>query len=306
MNTPQITQIIRRSDQGATRPFVCRADDGYVYFVKGHSASTGERIREWMGTHLAQAFGLPVPPMRLLEIPTTLFKSLDVETARDLGQGYAVGSRQASAVSELRHDEIPLIPADVQQAILLFDYWVQNEDRTLSALGGNPNLLLNKATSELFAIDYNQTTTGTRPARRYLEKLSPMKQAFHYNLIRFQPDVETGEFANIGVVVYAPDKHTLAFRLLDPQQHQRITQFFSPLDTNVFQGALELAKTELLRVQKLLPTVVNPTALHEELIRPREDIIRYALGGLILGEDAGASADELFRRYVQRELAEVA
>ncbi|OQX13492.1 MAG: hypothetical protein BWK73_11965 [Thiothrix lacustris] len=134
MNTPQITQIIRRTDQGATRPFVCRADDGYVYYVKGHSASTGERIREWMGTHLAQAFG---------------------ETTRDLGKGYAVGSRQVQPVSELRYDDIPLIPSSTQQAILVFDYWVQNEDRTLSALGGNPNLLLNKATSELFAIDYN-------------------------------------------------------------------------------------------------------------------------------------------------------
>ena len=155
MNTPQIIQIIRRTDQGATRPFVCRAADGYVYYVKGHSASTGERIREWMGTHLAQAFGLPVPPMRLLEVPTTLLKSLDNTTAHDLGKGYAVGSRQVQAVSELRHDEIPLIPTATQQAILLFDYWVKNEDRTLSDLGGNPNLLLNKATSELYAIDYN-------------------------------------------------------------------------------------------------------------------------------------------------------
>lgn len=155
MNTPQITQIIRRTDQGATRPFVCRAADGYVYYVKGHSASTGERIREWMGTHLAQAFGLPVPPMSLLETPPALLKSLDSATARDLGKGYAVGSRQVQAVSELRHDEIPLIPTATQQAILLFDYWVQNEDRTLSDLGGNPNLLLNKTTSELYAIDYN-------------------------------------------------------------------------------------------------------------------------------------------------------
>lgn len=161
MINPQITQIIRRTDQGATRPFICRADDGYVYYVKGRSASTGERIREWMGAHLAQAFGLPVPPMRLLEIPPTLFKSMDTETARDLGQGYSVGSRQVTAVSELRHDEISLIPPLLQQAILLFDFWVQNEDRTLSTLGGNPNLLLNKATSELFAIDYNLILPNT-------------------------------------------------------------------------------------------------------------------------------------------------
>ncbi|MEZ5537774.1 MAG: DUF3037 domain-containing protein [Thiolinea sp.] len=133
-----------------------------------------------------------------------------------------------------------------------------------------------------------------------------MNQAFNYNLIRFQPDVETGEFANIGVVVYTPGQHTLAFRLLEPQQHQRITQFFSPLDSSIFQGALELVQTELERVQKLLPTVKNPVALQEELLRPREDIIRYAPAGVILGENAEATADELFSRYVQRTLATAA
>jgi hypothetical protein len=127
-----------------------------------------------------------------------------------------------------------------------------------------------------------------------------MKYAFQYNLIRFQPDVETGEFATIGVVIYSPSTHTLAFRLLAPWQHQRITQFFSPLHTNVFQGALALTQTELLRVQKLLPTVANPAALYEELIRPREDIIRYAPSGIILGDDPQTVADSLFDRYVAR------
>ncbi len=56
-----------------------------------------------------------------------------------------------------------------------------------------------------------------------------MKQAFRYNLIRFQPDVETGEFANIGVVVYAPDSHTLAFRLLAPPTTPTHQPFFQPL-----------------------------------------------------------------------------
>lgn len=127
-----------------------------------------------------------------------------------------------------------------------------------------------------------------------------MKQAFRYNLIRFQPDVETGEFANIGVVVYAPDSHALAFRLLAPQLHQRISVFFSPLDNNIFLGAIALVTTELQRVQKLLPSVANPAALYEELIRAREDIIRYAPTGIILGNDPQAIADSLFNRYVER------
>lgn len=155
MTIPQITQIIRRTDQGATRPFICHTDDGHTYYAKGRSASTGERIREWMGTHLAKAFGLPVPPMRLLEAPDLLIRSSGNEALQDLGTGYAVGSRQIPAVSELRNDEIPLIPSELQQAILVFDYWVQNEDRTLTNFGGNPNLLRDKTSGKLYAIDYN-------------------------------------------------------------------------------------------------------------------------------------------------------
>lgn len=62
MSMPQITRIIRRSNQGATQPFICQADDGKTYYVKGKSASIGERIREWIGANLAMAFGLNVPP----------------------------------------------------------------------------------------------------------------------------------------------------------------------------------------------------------------------------------------------------
>lgn len=128
-----------------------------------------------------------------------------------------------------------------------------------------------------------------------------MKQAFQYNLIRFQPDAETGEFANIGVIIFAPASNTLAFRLLTPAQHQRVTAFFQPMDNEVLQATLALMETELQRVQKLLPTVANPTGLYEELIRPREDIIRYAPTGVVTGDNPQQSADQLFNRYVNRE-----
>ena len=156
MPIPQITRIIRRSNQGATRPFVCHADDGNVYFVKGKSASTGERIREWMGGNLASAFGLTVPHMSLLEIPRFLISSgKDNDVKTDLGAGCAVGSQQVLSAHELLHDEIALIPVSIQRQVLLFDYWVRNEDRTLSTFGGNPNLLWSKVRQVLYAIDYN-------------------------------------------------------------------------------------------------------------------------------------------------------
>ncbi|MEZ5480328.1 MAG: DUF3037 domain-containing protein, partial [Thiolinea sp.] len=63
-----------------------------------------------------------------------------------------------------------------------------------------------------------------------------MKQAFKYNLIRFQPNVETGEFAVIGVVLFVPKASQLTYRLLVPEQYQRIIDFFQPLDAGILQG----------------------------------------------------------------------
>ena len=36
--TVGITEVIGRSSQGITRPFLCRADDGRLYYVKGNGA----------------------------------------------------------------------------------------------------------------------------------------------------------------------------------------------------------------------------------------------------------------------------
>lgn len=155
MKAPRIVEVMRRADQGATRPFVCRADDGKTYYVKGKSASTGERIREWMGSNLAMVFGLTVPAMALLEIPKPLIDYGSEEIKTDLGMGYAVGSQQILSAHELRHEEINLIPMTTQRLILLFDYWVGNEDRTLSSYGGNPNLLWRSTDKTVYAIDYN-------------------------------------------------------------------------------------------------------------------------------------------------------
>ena len=53
-------------------------------------------------------------------------------------------------------------------------------------------------------------------------------------------------------------------------------------------------------MKELLPSVANPAALYEEVIRAREDIIRYAPTGVILGDTPQAIADTLFNRYVER------
>ena len=41
-----IVEVIERSIQGRTEPYICRGDDGEVYFVKGRSATRRGLINE--------------------------------------------------------------------------------------------------------------------------------------------------------------------------------------------------------------------------------------------------------------------
>jgi len=59
----EITEIIRRAEQGRTEPFLCGASDGRQYFVKGRAATASGLMRECLGANLVKRFGLPVPSM---------------------------------------------------------------------------------------------------------------------------------------------------------------------------------------------------------------------------------------------------
>lgn len=153
--TVQIIEILRRSEQGVTRPFICRGDDDALYYVKGRGAGRNSLIKEWLAGRLAQAMGLPVAPFKLVWVPDAL---IDVQACtahrHDLGAGYAFGS-QESGVTELAYSRIEHIPCDLQAQVLIFDWWIRNGDRTLGEAGGNPNLLWDEAKQQLVVIDHN-------------------------------------------------------------------------------------------------------------------------------------------------------
>ncbi|MFP3758365.1 DUF3037 domain-containing protein, partial [Cupriavidus sp. SIMBA_020] len=62
-----------------------------------------------------------------------------------------------------------------------------------------------------------------------------MKHACRYALVRFMPYPETGEFANVGVVVMSPTARFFGYKLLD--RVGRITAFFDELDVTVYKRA---------------------------------------------------------------------
>ncbi|MCF3039950.1 HipA family kinase [Neisseria gonorrhoeae] len=78
----QIQTIMDRAEQGVTSPFICMAENGLEYFVKGLHATRASQINEWIGGNMAQALGLPVAPFELLEVGEELYEELPANPQR--------------------------------------------------------------------------------------------------------------------------------------------------------------------------------------------------------------------------------
>lgn len=150
-----VVEVLARSTQGRTEPYICRCDDGEVYFVKGRSATSQGLITEWLCAKLGEAFGLPIAPFAIATVPVELIKADLNGWLRDLGAGDVFASRRVNAVewTDIHRD---LVPQTLRRDIIAFDWWVRNGDRNMTARGGNPNLLWNPGNDgSLVVIDHN-------------------------------------------------------------------------------------------------------------------------------------------------------
>lgn len=150
-----IDEIVRRSDQGVTRPFICRAEDGCLYFAKGKGAGKESRIAEYVCGCLAKIFGLPVADFAIADVSETLIDVTPIEDIHDLGAGLVFASKAVAQVQEIQIQQLAKIDEQLKKDILIFDWWVNNGDRTLSEKGGNPNLLWDNDNKNLVVIDFN-------------------------------------------------------------------------------------------------------------------------------------------------------
>lgn len=137
----EINEVIRRSEQGVTRPFVCRDEQGRQLWVKGPAWRSTELAAEWICARLAHLWGLPLAEYSLVSVADDLIRLSAIPQIASLGSGTGFGSFHAEGAAELDYADIQKIDITLQAEILLFDYWVQNGDRILGETGGNPNLL---------------------------------------------------------------------------------------------------------------------------------------------------------------------
>lgn len=153
--TLTIIEVLQRSIQGRTKPYICRADDGAIYYVKGRSATRNGLMAEWLCAELATAFGLPIAPYTLASVPEELIEADTTGWLADLGGGEVFASRKVDSV-EMTAVHRDHTPPEVRRDLLVFDWWVRNDDRTLTERGGNPNLLWkHEDGGQLVVIDHN-------------------------------------------------------------------------------------------------------------------------------------------------------
>lgn len=136
------------------------------------------------------------------------------------------------------------------------------------------------------------------------------KTACQYTIVRFAPFIETGEFANVGILMMAPNARYFDYMLLT-RRHGRITKFFEELDAKVFKSAMYALKDELSRVHSVLKAhgfdrrykindVEFAQGMFAEIVRPRESILRFSEPRAVLAEDPKKTLEELFAFYVER------
>tara|TARA_R110001592_G_scaffold44230_1_gene142550 strand:+ start:816 stop:1607 length:792 start_codon:yes stop_codon:yes gene_type:complete len=124
------------------------------------------------------------------------------------------------------------------------------------------------------------------------------KRVFQYAIVRFMPLIETEEFANIGIVAVCERTGRMAYKL-QAKKYARITHFFEGIGQDLYLSSIRNLDAELTRL-KNFANKENIKGLFEELVRPRETIMRFGEARFILGSELDTTVKELFEYYVGR------
>jgi hypothetical protein len=121
-----------------------------------------------------------------------------------------------------------------------------------------------------------------------------------YSIVRFAPFIETGEFANVGIVMMAPEQRYFGFQLIG-KRHARVTNFFEQLDAKVFKSTVQTVRTELERIKALMDVQGFDKNLFIEMIRPREAVVKFSPMRMVLVQKHEQTLKELYGYYVERD-----
>ena len=155
-----ITEIMDKVEdsRGVCEPFICRCEDGHVYYVKGKYAGYPDCIHELVATRLGRMLNINIPDFALVTLPEETAEQ-DEEARRMIGnKAPAFGLRAVENAMQFHSlgNGVTFGTQEEQEDILFFDWWIRNNDRTRD----NPNLLVG-ADGRIHVIDHNQAFDNT-------------------------------------------------------------------------------------------------------------------------------------------------
>jgi len=136
----------------------------------------------------------------------------------------------------------------------------------------------------------------------------------NYALIRFLPYRETGEFVNVGVMLYAPEVNYFNFELTE-KRNRRIRDFFPEMNPEIYAASVDSLRRELERQRKHFDdlaglfgadrAVGDGLTAFRSMLRRRESLLHFAEPGMKLGTP-NETLEKLYDDYVLRTFAKTA
>jgi hypothetical protein len=139
--------------------------------------------------------------------------------------------------------------------------------------------------------------------------------ACNYASVRFLPYRETGEFVNVGVVIYCPEIDYFDFQM-ESNKTKRITDFFPQLNIEILKAALQSLARDLethrtrhplqvFSVPRSTSAIEQDLIWFRELVRPRESLLHFGEAGTILVSKPDEACPLIFERMVERQFTAV-
>ncbi|HDS1648687.1 MULTISPECIES: DUF3037 domain-containing protein [unclassified Stenotrophomonas] len=130
------------------------------------------------------------------------------------------------------------------------------------------------------------------------------KVACQYAIVRFIPYAETGEFANVGVVLACPELGFLKAKLAPTNRTQRVTDFFQGLGPRIYREAMKYVRSEIVRIANAVQDGALPAHYaFDSITRPREALMTFSATRVILADSPDQALTELYERFIERDFA---
>ena len=152
----RIGSILKISEQGVSRPFLCKDETGAIRWCKGSHTGFRSLVSEWICGCLAREIDLPIPDFEIFSLDCRDFNAwsgLQKAVVPDLvteANQFVFGSLNVENCKDVFDSAVELAHIDKKTLarIYWFDELIHNTDRT----DFNSNLLVN---GDVYIIDHN-------------------------------------------------------------------------------------------------------------------------------------------------------